>query len=353
MRMLALVGMLIIVVIGMRLAARPQSWYWLTGEPTKSESGESTSASDTDEQIDFRIRIDDPESLPPGVFRSELPHPEDSDQSGDQNESATAIETDDSDPPDETSHTAEMITIDTRLLDDVKDNTLGIRRSESDAYFAVLAHVRDSDPTALRQAAQEDLAFKVLMLDSERLRGEVVTVEGVLRRFASLPAVANDYGISESYEAWMFTSDSGNNPYRIVFSEHPGDLSFGEFSNGQVRVRATGYFFKRYGYATQDGMHAAPLILAKTISRVHAPASMAEETGLAGYVAGLLILMIGGFSLMIWRFRASDRKFHRSDLKRWTAASAEEREALNSLEATDIREQLEQLADESSTSHDQ
>ncbi|HLQ44190.1 MAG TPA: hypothetical protein VK137_05645, partial [Planctomycetaceae bacterium] len=71
---------------------------------------------------------------------------------------------------------------------------------------------------------------------------------------------------------WLFTADSGLNPYRIVGTSLPEGVSFGDQLDPPVRVRATGYFFKRYSYATVGDYHTAPLLLAKTLTRLAQPA---------------------------------------------------------------------------------
>ncbi|RMG37340.1 MAG: hypothetical protein D6725_09020 [Planctomycetota bacterium] len=53
-RMLAMLGLLMLVVIGMRWAARPSSWYWLTGVPPRT--GRPTAERGTSPLLDFSVK---------------------------------------------------------------------------------------------------------------------------------------------------------------------------------------------------------------------------------------------------------------------------------------------------------
>lgn len=150
-------------------------------------------------------------------------------------------------------------------LASVSDNTFGIPNVERATYEALLIQVRGADQADLERTAHREVPFAVLMLEPNRFRGELITIEGDLRRLNGIPTTRTDTTESDSYEAWIFTADSGLNPYRVVCTSLPTGLAFGDQLTPPIRVRVTGYFFKRYSYATTGNYHTAPLLLAKTL----------------------------------------------------------------------------------------
>ena len=150
-------------------------------------------------------------------------------------------------------------------LASVSDNTFGIPKAERAAYEGLLNQVSGADQADLEQTAHREVPFAVLMLEPNRFRGELITINGDLRRLSRIPNPGNHVNKPESYEAWIFTADSGLNPYRVVCTSLPTGLAFGDQLTSPIRVRVTGYFFKRYSYATTGNYHTAPLLLAKTL----------------------------------------------------------------------------------------
>jgi hypothetical protein len=178
--------------------------------------------------------------------------------------------------------------LDKSLLADVTDNTFGVTVREKHAYDTLLAKVRDVPVSELERVALSDVPFAVLMLDADRYRGEVLSVEGEIRRCRTIAAAPDE---PATLEAWLFTADSGLNPYRVVFQELPPGVPQGDDLKPPVRVRVTGYFFKRYSYATADDFHTAPLLLTKTLAVLAQPKTAAPRP--AGYSHSLTYLSVG------------------------------------------------------------
>ena len=178
--------------------------------------------------------------------------------------------------------------IDKSLLTAVTDNTFGVTAAEKNAYDILLAKVRDLPLTELERSAHADVPFAVLMLEAERYRGEVLTIDGEIRRCLPMAASPDEPTL---LEAWLFTADSGLNPYRVVLTELPAGVPQGDDLKPPFRVRVTGYFFKRYSYATANDFHTAPLLLAKTLIVLSQPKSPAARP--AGYSGSLTYLAIG------------------------------------------------------------
>lgn len=156
--------------------------------------------------------------------------------------------------------------LDKSILVAIKDNTFGVTAAEKPAYDAILAKTRNTPLAELELLAHKDVPFAVLMLDADRFRGELLTIEGDIRRLNRLTVSSDEPTTDEAFEAWLFTADSGLNPYRVVLTSLPEGISTGDELNPPVRVRVTGYFFKRYSYATANDFHTAPLLLAKTLT---------------------------------------------------------------------------------------
>lgn len=215
--------------------------------------------------LDFSVQEDSQTPLAPDEFRAVPTNPQPS--SGQPEELA--------DPQ-----------IDKSLLDQVRDNTLGIRHYEADAFYTLLDHVRRVPQAAMEQAVIRDALYVNLMTDPEKYRGELVQVVGELWRCYELPVPTNRHGIQRLYEAWVFTPDSGTHPYRIVATQLGEGIRRGE--NLRTPVRLIGYFFKREGYETPAGLHVAPTILAKRISR-HRLVQSPPRDDLAPLMLGVII----------------------------------------------------------------
>lgn len=178
--------------------------------------------------------------------------------------------------------------IDKSLLAAVTDNTFGVTAAEKEAYDTLLAKVREVPLVDLERVAHSNVPFAVLMLEADRYRGEVLSVEGEIRRCQPMAASPDE---PPTLDAWLFTPDSGLNPYRVVLAELPAGFPVGDELKPPIRVRVTGYFFKRYSYATADDFHTAPLLLTKTMSLLAQPKPTAARP--AGYSHSLTYLAIG------------------------------------------------------------
>lgn len=298
--MLVLVVMLGLVLLAMKHAGNPRTWYWLTGTPETSSPTEISPA---------------PRSM--GTANSSQPVS----------------------PP-----TGELV-IPADLLAEVRDDSVGLRANEIDSYHFVLARARDLSQKSLEAAAGSVATFTTLQRRPGYYRGQLLTVNGDLRRLTRFPVRDNEQGITVLYEALVFTQDSGTTPYRIRFTAPPQDLPEAEVLDPPIPVHAVGYFFKRDQYIVQNDLrvHAAPLLLAQRIDRRVATAgatvqlemSAAEQLrwtiGLLGFVAVVLVVC----GVLGYRARRGDHRFAQDQLKRVTAAP---REALDALEEIDVHD---------------
>jgi hypothetical protein len=226
----------------------------------------------------------------------------------------------------------EEVQIDRRILADVRDNTLGVRSEEADPFFRLLAHTLQTPASSLAMAARKDVLYLNLMTESDTFRGELVSISGDLRRLNRFPASENPYGVVDLYEGWVFTADSGTNPYRVVCTVIPKDMPTGEAINLPVRV--SGYFFKREGYETPGGLHVAPLLLAKTIAWNLPPSLPPTDPGIAPYLIGSLIFLCALLGGVLFFIAVADT---RSQRRRVASKPAMSDELLEDLRRRDVK----------------
>ncbi len=124
-RLLLLVTGLFLIFFAIQLAGKPDSWAWflalshrIPGDPA---AGKKPLRSGFPRKI----------QLSPGGFRLVGPQPQ-------------PLEADSRQQTDSPSR------INSQIFESVRDNSLGVRSSEREAYFAVLAKARDFDPTTAK-----------------------------------------------------------------------------------------------------------------------------------------------------------------------------------------------------------
>jgi hypothetical protein len=330
-RLLVLVGMI----------ARPSSWYWLTGRPAGEKRSDTIKeppmqATGTG-KIDFRPDMKEP-TLGPQVIRvvgGKTPADADRYKPGREAEES----------PDKAEHELKLAP---ELIEQVRDNAVGIRESERELYYYLLAKTRDVPGNELETAARPSTAFAVLMNESKDLLGEIVTVKGEMRRLTAIPVGRNEFGIETIWEGWLFNADSGLNPYCIRMTSIPDGIPHGQDLGSGVVVSVTGYFFKRYGYPAQgERLHVAPLVLTKSVHWLRQrPSSVPDDLGIVPYVLGFAGIMGVTISILLFRFRSSDRDFEKKHLRRLTAAPDGAIEAIRDLPTFEFEESLRQLSAE-------
>lgn len=231
--------------------------------------------------------------------------------------------------------------LDKSILRRVKDNELGIRRDEADAYYRVLEHARRMPTRDLERSGATDVLYINLMTQPDRFRGDPITIQGDLWRLYEFEAGPNPYGFKTLYEAWIFTGDSSNHPYRVVFSRLPRDLEPGE--NLRKPVRVTGYFFKREGYASNGGLHVAPTLLAQRVISYRPPEMAPSTDAIVPYMVGLVSAVGLAFLVTLVSFAISDRRAARAALARELNAPRPSFEGLQVPPVLSVKESLQKL----------
>jgi len=349
-RLLVLVGMIAMIVFSIEFAARPSSWYWLTGRPAdvKPVKRKQETRKSSKKKVNFRPEMKET-SPGPQVIRIVGAHtPADADRYKPDSSAAQADGSAES-RVDTGEHELKLAAELTALI---KDNAVGIRESERELYYYLLAKTRDVPPKVLTEASRPSIAFAVLMNESKDLLGEIVTVKGELRRLTAIPAGKNEFGIDTLWEGWLFNADSGLNPYCIRMTSIPEGIPTGQELGSGIVVKVSGYFLKRYGYpAQQDRLHVAPLILAKSVRWYEKrQSSVPDDMGIVPYVLGFAGFLGVTISILLFRFRSSDREFEKKHLRRLTAAPEGAIDAINDLPVFELEDSLRQLSAEHSSS---
>jgi hypothetical protein len=349
-RQLFLLGaLLVFVLFAMRIAALPSSWSWMfpevdetrTGDHATTVSPPSQSPGDGSDEI-TGIEITGSEIE---IDRTQASQSEGTDSPKiDLNvRKQTQEQPDDSKP--RASRPRIATAIDPAIFGQVRDNTLGIRPTESDAYYHVLSHVRNVKTAAMESVVQSDATYALLMREPRHFRGDVVAVEGEVKRLLELPAEENPYGLRHLYEAWIVTADSGSGLYRVVCSAVDSAIPTGESINESVRVRVIGYFFKREGYAARSGLRSAPLILAHRIDLIGAAAPSGART--REWASPQMIALFLLFAcVVVWRVYAISSRFRGRSTRQVRSSAPRTLTGLDGIETTDVRDELRRLAEE-------
>jgi hypothetical protein len=200
-------------------------------------------------------------------------------------------------------------------IQDGKD--IGVGTPETAAYAEVLVLAHYTSDRAFRAAAATDLTYYNLFTDPAAYRGDVVRIEGRLRRLLRWkpPPEAAAKGVSDLYEAWLFNDESGyGNPFCAVFTELPPGLKPSAKFDPSVPVVFAGYFFKKFRYQGPDKKYRdAPLLIGHTLTvRTGGPAP-AEAGGSDNWAEhlGLIFLSVVAATVCVvvaltWWFRRAD-----------------------------------------------
>lgn len=213
-----------------------------------------------------------------------------------------------------------------RLLENVRDNTLGLQEEDRPAYFAGLQTCRhlkavqleqwaaefqqDRQTTASIAAGQsliEEVLFGDVLEHPQDYRGQLVSMRGCLRRLIKYDPGRNDMGFRHVYEAWIYPEDAESNPVVVIFTRKPNGLPMG--ADLREDVQFTGYFLKNYGYEAHDAARKAPLFLAGGVDWLEMPALSASAAPTVwGYGSTAILFFACVFGLVRMH---QDRRFFR------------------------------------------
>jgi hypothetical protein len=189
---------------------------------------------------------------------------------------------------------------------------------EASAYSYLLIKAYQAPEGLLVEHARRDLTMAHLKEEPAKYRGELIHVEGQLKRVRRFdaPALAAKEGVQSIYECWIFPDGSYDNPYCVITSElHAGIYPAESMSQ---RAALDGYLFKLYRYKTAKGWRDSPLLIGKTIGLTQpAESDYAGETGTANdmLLPAFLVVIVATAVLAIgltWWYRRGDRRAHKT-----------------------------------------
>lgn len=325
-RMLGYCALLLMVMFAMQAAAQPETWNWMFGgagagprEPTIAdleltplEVNDSPLRDDAFEIPESNTIGDQEEEHQQAVAQADAQ--EAADGAAVDEEQAAVPQTTPADGPltsddADDSNTAD-VSLAPELISTIQDGSLGLFRVEEDVYLTALANVRQLPAEAFREASIGSVRFPVIMSDTRPYLGKVITIQGRLEMLQHWHVPANEIGIDKLYEGWMFTPDSGNNPWRLVLAELPTGVEIG--AEQDIAIEVTGYFFKRFGYPAVGSNHLAPMLIVAEL-KVLPPPSKTQEQEMARDMTMLAVWFIGivagGTGLLVLYFRMSDRRY--------------------------------------------
>jgi len=332
MQVVRLVGLLLLVLIATRIASKPGTWDWMfPGESAAPEAGshEPSASGPADQPVEVNADVDEGVTSDPTANRT--------------SSDSTPRPLESKIPPNDRNDSDAHV-LDAELLNDVEDDTLGVRHAEASAFYKVLAFAHEAGPAFLNRVGRRDVSYAQLIRESEHLRGTAVTLEGEVKRLVKLPPADNEHGLADLYEAWLVTADSGANLYRIVCTSVSDGLPQGSSIDVSTPVRVTGFFFKRQGYASQSGLDVAPLLLAAHLEQV-APVARTNSRSASGSLAAVVVGAVLILCFYVWKATRVDWKFRRTVLHRSDAATAGTFDALKDVEPVPVADALRKLAE--------
>ena len=185
--------------------------------------------------------------------------------------------------------------------------------NEAWAYSYLLVQANTTPVAAFAKSARRDVTFAHLFEEPRKYRGQVVHLEGRLKRLRRFdaPRMAVKQGVPVIYEGWVFADAYGSNPYCVIVTVLPSSIPLGETI--EQRVSFDGYFFKRYRYKAGDGWRDAPLLIGHALrKRENSNTTPKSDGSFAALLLPGLFAVVGGTVLLViglnWWFRRSDRR---------------------------------------------
>jgi hypothetical protein len=231
--------------------------------------------------------------------------------------------------------------VDRELLAKVRDDT-AFRPSEAGAFYHLLGILDETPEAELEKGSVGPVSFTQLFGQPKEFRGDLVTMEGTVRRAQKKAAPKNDYGITD-YDLLIVEPSDRAYAVWVYALELPDDFPRGEKLREPVTL--TGFFYKRLAALSEDReIMTWPVLLAKTVHRrpVLAAAPQANrQVELKSLTGGLAIAVLASLVVVVFVFFATRRKTH---FKLPASQPAGLERLADKEPLPDVREQLAELA---------
>ena len=93
--------------------------------------------------------------------------------------------------------------VDRKLLETIQDNTV-FRPQEKQVWFHLLGLLQDLPESELESYSNGRVTYLQLLRQMEAYRGQLVDVQGTLRRAIQVRAAPNDRGMAHLWQCWLF-----------------------------------------------------------------------------------------------------------------------------------------------------
>ncbi len=224
--------------------------------------------------------------------------------------------------------------LDWRYLDGIKDGRAlprdidkgGIIDPKNDeqlevfAYFDAISKAHRTKLELFEASVRPEVTFAHLHNEPQHYRGQVVRIEGMLRRVRRFDPflIEKQAGIKDVYEVWLvndkFSKADTVNPVCLICTQLPPGVKVTEEVQGMLPAAFVGYFFKKYRYKAMEAktdkeFRVAPLL----IGRLVLPKKTVEaDTSWPTMLVPFILLTLAGtfvvVFLMTWGFRRADRR---------------------------------------------
>jgi hypothetical protein len=206
--------------------------------------------------------------------------------------------------------------IDPDLLAGIEDKTHVLSAAENygeaQAYNYLLLQADTTSAAGFARSARRDVTFAHLFEEPGKYRGQVVHIEGRLKRLRRFdaPRSAAKQGVPVLYEGWIFGEAYFSNPYCVIATAVPQSIPLAEKLDQHVSF--DGYFFKRYRYQAGDGWRDAPLLIGHALVDQESGSPRNDSGSFANLLLPILIAVFGISVVLVaglhWWFRRADRR---------------------------------------------
>jgi hypothetical protein len=192
-------------------------------------------------------------------------------------------------------------------LSTIRDDTV-FRPAESLAWFHLFSVLETTPQDDLVHASEGPVGYLQLNEQSNEYRGRLITIGGTVRAAKLVAAPENGFGIKEYYQLWLQPDRATNELVVLYCLELPANFPLGDKLDESAT--ATGFFYKRWAYASQGGITTAPLVMAKTLAwqpKPMAPAVVEQPAGERMLTATIVAAALAAIAIvfMIWRVRGA------------------------------------------------
>jgi hypothetical protein len=178
--------------------------------------------------------------------------------------------------------------LDPDVLREVRDNS-HFRPGEQTAWFTLFRLLQDTSNEELRQQSLGPVSYLQIARQTDAYRGRLVDLTGIIRRVHHIAAPANDLGIADYVQCWLFPDSGRGDPIVLYLLDWPDTLP--ETTELAVPAHVTGIVYKRWSYLGASGMALAPVVLAKNATLVMPPPTEQSSSPVARPRPLLLLLV--------------------------------------------------------------